>query len=219
MHPDPSVCRVEDTFYLVTSSFEYFPGLPLHSSTDLVTWTPIGHAIDRPGQLDLAGVPDSGGLYAPTLRHHDGRFYLACTSVGGERDGSFLVTATDPAGPWSDPIWIDEARGIDPDLFFDAGTAWWAGCRLVEPGAYPDQTEIWLRELDLAAGALVGEEHILWNGALHGAVWAEGPHLSSATAGSTSSRPRAAPSSIMPCRSPARAASPAPTRATPATRS
>ncbi|MEB0276723.1 glycoside hydrolase family 43 protein, partial [Cryobacterium sp. 5B3] len=180
MYPDPSVCRVGDTFYLANSSFEYFPGLPLHSSTDLVAWTPVGHAVDRPGQarlLDLAGVPDSGGLYAPTLRHHDGVFFLACTVVGGGADASFLLTATDPAGLWSDPVFLEGARGIDPTIFFHEGRAWWAGCRLVEPGAYPGQTEIWLRELDPVAGRLFGQEHILWNGAVAGAVWAEGPHL------------------------------------------
>ncbi|MEB0003875.1 family 43 glycosylhydrolase [Cryobacterium sp. RTC2.1] len=180
MYPDPSVCRVGDTFYLANSSFEYFPGLPLHSSTDLVTWTPLGHAIDRTGQaglLDLAGVPDSGGLYAPTLRHHDGLFFLACTVVGGAADASFFLTTTDPAGPWSDPVFLEGARGIDPTVFFHEGRAWWAGCRLVEPGAYPGQTEIWLRELDPVAGRLFGQEHILWNGAVAGAVWAEGPHL------------------------------------------
>ncbi|TFB87144.1 glycoside hydrolase family 43 protein [Cryobacterium algoricola] len=180
MYPDPSVCRVGDTFYLANSSFEYFPGLPLHSSTDLVTWTPVGHAVDRPGQaalLDLAGVPDSGGLYAPTLRHHDGVFFLACTVVGGGADASFLLTATDPAGPWSDPVFLEGARGIDPTIFFHEGRAWWAGCRLAEPGAYPGQTEIWLRELDPIAERLLGQEYILWTGAVAGAVWAEGPHL------------------------------------------
>jgi xylan 1,4-beta-xylosidase len=177
MFPDPSVCRVGDTFYLANSSFEYFPALPLHSSTDLVGWTPIGHAIDRGDQLDLSSVADSGGLFAPTIRHHDGVFYLVCTLVTGSRERSFLITATDPAGAWSDPVWIDEARGIDPTLFFHDGRVWWAGCRVARPGAWPGQTEIWLRELDLESGTLVGEEFILWNGALNGAVWAEGPHL------------------------------------------
>ena len=126
-HPDPTVCRVGDTFYLANSSFEYFPGIPLHSSTDLVTWTRIGHAVDRPGQVPLQRVNDSGGLYAPTLRHHDGVFYLACTVVGGERPGSFYLTATEAAGPWSDPVWLDDAHGIDPTIYFADGRAWWAG--------------------------------------------------------------------------------------------
>jgi xylan 1,4-beta-xylosidase len=176
-HPDPSVCRVGDTFYLANSSFEYFPGIPLHSSTDLVTWTPIGHAVDRADQVPLGGVHDSGGLYAPTLRHHDGVFYLACTVVGGERPGSFYLTATDAAGPWSDPVWLDDAEGIDPTIYFADGRAWWAGCRPAASPQWEQQTEIWLRELDLDAGRLVGEEHVLWTGALVGATWSEGPRL------------------------------------------
>lgn len=180
-HPDPSICRVGDEFFVVTSTFEYFPGLPVHRSRDLVEWQLIGHAVHRDDQLDLATVPSSGGLFAPTIRHHDGRFFVACTLVGGEgRRGSFVVTATDPAGPWSDPAWIDDAQGIDPSILFDDddGRAWWCGTRLAEPGDWPEQTEVWVRELDLGTMSLVGDEHVVWHGAVEGAVWAEGPHLS-----------------------------------------
>lgn len=178
-HPDPSICRVGDEFFVVTSTFEYFPGLPVHRSRDLVEWRLAGHAVHREEQLDLSAVPASGGLFAPTIRHHDGRFFVACTLVGGEgRQGSFVVTATDPAGSWSDPIWIDEAVGIDPSLLFDAdGRAWWCGTRLADPGTWPEQTEVWVRELDLTTMSLVGDEHVVWHGAVEGAVWAEGPHL------------------------------------------
>lgn len=181
-HPDPSVCRVGDEYFLVTSTFEYVPGIPVFRSTDLVTWTLVGHAIAEvggPGQLDLATVPSSGGLYAATIRHHDGVFYVVTTLVHGTgRTGTFLVTARDAAGPWSDPIWIDEATGIDPSLFFDDdGRAWMTGTRLAEPGLWHDQTEVWLREFDPVTCALVGEEFVIWHGALEGAVWAEGPHL------------------------------------------
>ena len=178
-HPDPSICRVGDEFFVVTSTFEYFPGLPVHRSRDLVEWELIGHAVHREEQLDLSTVAASGGLFAPTIRHHDGRFLVACTLVGGEgRQGSFVVTATDPAGPWSDPAWIEEAPGIDPSLLFDDdGRAWWCGTRLADPGDWPEQTEVWVRELDLATMTLTGEEHVVWHGAVEGAVWAEGPHL------------------------------------------
>ena len=119
-YPDPSVVRVGDEYFLVTSSFEYFPGLPVFRSTDLVGWEQIGHAIDRPDQIDLSTVPSSGGLFAPTIRFHDGTFYIANTLVHGSgRQGNFLIKATDPAGPWSDPIWLDEAAGIDPSILFD----------------------------------------------------------------------------------------------------
>ncbi|MBM7479145.1 glycoside hydrolase family 43 protein [Oerskovia jenensis] len=189
-HPDPSVCRVPgvtradgtvapDDYYLVTSTFEYFPGLPVFHSHDLVAWTQVGHAIHRTDQVDLSSVPSSGGLYAATIRHHDGTFYVVTTLVHTPgQGGHLLVTATDPAGPWSDPVWL-EGEGIDPSLFVDdsTGRVWLTATRLADPGEWEGQTEVWLRELDLAAGALVGPEHVLWRGALHGAVWAEGPHL------------------------------------------
>ena len=179
-HPDPSICRVGDEFFVVTSTFEYHPGLPVHRSRDLVDWQLVGHAVHRDDQLDLSTVPASGGLFAPTIRHHAGRFHVACTLVGGDgRQGSFVVTATDPAGPWSDPAWIEDAPGIDPSLLFDDddGRAWWCGTRLADPGDWPEQTEVWVRELDLGTMSLVGEEHVVWHGAVEGAVWAEGPHL------------------------------------------
>src|SRR3954466_9988265 len=95
--PDPSVCRVGADFYLVNSSFEYFPGVPIFHSRDLVSWTQIGHVLTRESQLNLAGVHSSGGIYAPTLRHHAGRFYMITTLVGSQaRSGNFYVTATDP---------------------------------------------------------------------------------------------------------------------------
>ncbi|MGC3994145.1 MAG: family 43 glycosylhydrolase [Propionicimonas sp.] len=179
-HPDPSICRVGDDYYLVTSTFEYFPGLPVFHSTDLAHWEPIGHVVDRAGQLDYAGIASSGGLYAPTIRHHDGRFWVVCTLVDQQdasRGGNFLMTATAPAGPWSDPVWLD-ADGIDPSLFFDDdGRAWLHGTRLAREPEWHDQTEVWIRELDLTTLTLVGPEHVVWTGAMRGVVWAEGPHL------------------------------------------
>ena len=179
-YPDPTICRVGEDFYLVTSTFEYFPGLPVFHSTDLASWQQIGHVVDRADQLDYAGIASSGGLYAPTLRFHDGTFWLVCTLVDQKdatRGGNFLMTATDPAGPWSDPVWLDE-DGIDPSIFFDDdGRVWVHGTRLAREPQWHDQTEVWIRELDPVAMRLVGEEHVVWTGAVRGAVWAEGPHL------------------------------------------
>ncbi|WP_329790742.1 glycoside hydrolase family 43 protein [Lentzea sp. DG1S-22] len=177
-HPDPSVCRVGSDFYLVTSTFEYFPGLPIYHSRDLVHWRLLGHVLDRPSQLPLQGVRASGGLYAPTIRHHEGVFYVVCTLVDGTaKNGNFVVTATDPAGEWSEPRWLPEADGFDPSLFFDDdGGAWWTATREV-PGGRPGQTEVWLREFDPLGLDLVGEEHVLWTGALRDSVWLEAPHL------------------------------------------
>ncbi|MBD8060331.1 family 43 glycosylhydrolase [Cellulomonas sp. JH27-2] len=164
-HPDPSVCRVDDTYYLVSSSFEYAPGLPIHRSTDLVTWELVGHALDRPSQLPRAGAGYSGGIYAPTLRHHDGRFWLVTTNVS-DGPGHLLVTAEDAAGPWSEPVRIHDAAGIDPDIAWDdAGT-----CYLTWSDA-----GIWQAVLDPTSGTLLSEPYRLWNGT--GGRHPEGPHL------------------------------------------
>lgn len=179
-YPDPSICRVGDDYYLVTSTFEYFPGLPVFHSTDLATWTQIGSVIDREGQLDYTGIPSSGGLYAPTIRYHDGLFWVVCTQVypdEPDRAGNFVVTATDPAGPWSDPIWLGTA-GIDPSIFFDDdGRVWFHGTRLALEPQWHHQTEVWVREYDLTTNRLIGPETVIWKGAQLGVVWAEGPHL------------------------------------------
>ena len=179
-YPDPSICRVGADYYLVNSTFEMLPGLPIHHSRDLISWEPIGFVIDRPGQFDLADVASSQGLFAPTLRHHDGLFWVLCTVVGPAGDaprGHFLVTAADPAGPWSEPTWFD-VDGIDPSILFTSdGRAWVHATRLAAEPAWDQQTQVWVRELDLATRSLVGPEHVIWNGALIGAVWAEGPHL------------------------------------------
>jgi alpha-N-arabinofuranosidase len=178
-YPDPSICRAGDDYYLVTSTFEYFPGLPIFHSRDLVHWHQIGHVLDRPSQLPLDEVRPSGGLYAPTIRHSNGTFYVINTLVDGKtKSGNFIVTATDPSGPWSGPYWLESADGIDPSLFFDDdGRVWYTGTRLKANGDYEGHTEIWLQELDLGSMQLVGDQYILWNGAVKAAVWAEAPHL------------------------------------------
>ncbi|MDR1806439.1 MAG: glycoside hydrolase family 43 protein [Propionibacteriaceae bacterium] len=179
-HPDPSVCRVGDDYYLVTSTFEYFPGLPVCHSRDLVHWERIGAVIDRAGQLPLDGLSSSSGLYAPTIRYHDELFWVVCTVVDLETEGpsyNFVVSAADPAGPWSQPTEL-AVDGCDPSLLFDDdGRAWAHGMRLPAEPLWPEQTEIWLREFDTGSRALVGPERIIWRGALAGATWAEGPHL------------------------------------------
>ena len=177
-YPDPSICRVDGTYYLVNSTFEYLPGIPVHSSTDLVDWRLVGHAVHDEGQFDFSGVPDSRGMFAPTIRHHDGLFYVACTQMdGGEVSGSFYITAPEPAGPWSRPTLLPDARGIDPSLFFHEGRAWWTGCREVLEPEFDGETEVWLRELDLERGELVGPETVIWTRTQYRAVWAEAPHL------------------------------------------
>ena len=178
-YPDPSICRVDEDYYLVTSTFEYFPGLPIFHSRDLIHWNQIGHVLDRASQLDLDEIRPSGGLYAPTIRHHNGTFYVINTLVDGKRrSGNFIVTATQPQGSWSEPYWLEDADGFDPSLFFDDdGRAWFTANRLNEKGFYTGHTEIYLREIDIRNMKFVGEEIVLWDGAVKGAVWAEAAHI------------------------------------------
>ncbi|MCG5220322.1 glycoside hydrolase family 43 protein [Streptosporangium soli] len=163
-HPDPSICRVGDDYYLACSSFEYFPGVPVFHSRDLVRWTQIGNALERPSQLPMTTeTHSSGGVYAPTLRYHDGRFWLIVTVVAA--GGNVLFTATDPAGPWSDPIPLPDVHGIDPDLAWDDdGTCW---CT-VAGGAQV--------RLDPRTGETLGEPQQVWSGT-QGALAPEAPHL------------------------------------------
>ncbi|MFN2235599.1 MAG: glycoside hydrolase family 43 protein [Anaerolineales bacterium] len=179
-YPDPSICRVGKDYYLVTSTFEYFPGLPIFHSRDLVNWRQIGHVLDRPSQLPLDGIRASGGLYAPTIRFHKGLFYVINTLVDGlYQKGNFIVTAKDPNGPWSDPYWLEDAPGIDPSLLFDDdGRAWYCGNRIPPTGEqYIGHREIWLQELDLNGMKLTGPKYSLWDGALKGNLHAEAPHI------------------------------------------
>jgi alpha-N-arabinofuranosidase len=168
-HADPSICRVGRDFYLATSSFEYFPGVPLFHSLDLVHWRPIGHALTRRSQLELDAIPSSGGIYAPTLRHAGGRFYLVTTHVGG--GGNFYVTAKDARGPWSEPVWLDEG-GIDPSLYFEDGAAWYSRNGR---GSDRDHPVIHQAPFDTTKGAIVGAVRPVWPGT--GGIWPEGPHL------------------------------------------
>lgn len=112
MYPDPSVCRVGEDYYLVNSSFQLYPGVPVFHSKDLIHWEQIGNALDRPSQLPLKNANAWLGIYAPTIRYNDGIYYMVTTNVGNGK-GNFFVTATDPAGPWSEPIWLEQG-GIDP---------------------------------------------------------------------------------------------------------
>jgi len=179
-YPDPSICRVGDDYYLVTSTFEWFPGVPIFHSRDLVHWRQIGHALHRPSQLNLDGVAPSSGIFAATIRYHAGSFYVITTlSDAQHKRRNFIVTATDPAGEWSDPYVLDDAPGIDPSLFFEAGRAWYAGNR-TPTGAdhrFTSQREIWLQELDLKTMQLVGEKIVLWTGMTRGEGVPEAPHL------------------------------------------
>lgn len=174
-YPDPSICRVEDTYYCVHSSFAYAPGIPVFKSKDLIGWEQIGHVLTTREQLRLEDAPTSGGIYAPAIRYHKGIFYVIVTNV--THGGNFYVTATDPAEEWSEPYYLEGAEGIDPSLFFEGDRCYYIGQRTKEKAAYFGDCEIWMQELDLEQHRLTGTCHVLYDGALKRANWPEGPHL------------------------------------------
>mgnify|MGYP000179563317 CR=1 FL=1 len=169
-YPDPSVCRVGDDFYMVTSSFEYFPGVPVFHSQDLVHWQQIGHCLTRQSQLNLEGAKASGGIYAPTIRYHDGRFYMITTDTTGI--GNFIVHTEDPAGEWSDPIQVNHG-GIDPSLFWDDdGTCYYASNALW----MPRERGCYVSPINIETGQLQWpKSKLLWSGI--GGKYPEAPHI------------------------------------------
>ncbi|WP_033317008.1 glycoside hydrolase family 43 protein [Pontibacter roseus] len=180
-YPDPSICRAGDDFYLVHSTFSYYPGVPIFHSKDLVNWKQIGNILDRPEQLDVEGLGVSRGIFAPAIEYHDGVFYMITTLV--DKGGNFVVTATNPAGPWSDPVWLRDVHGIDPSLFFDKdGKAY-----ILYNSDAPDNKPLYdghrtIRQLEFDYKNLktVGQPSILVNGGVDISkkpVWIEGPHI------------------------------------------
>ena len=170
--PDPSVCRVDEDYYLVNSSFEYFPGVPIFHSKDLVNWEQIGNVLDRPSQLPLNQVSPSDGIYAPTLRYHDGLFYMVTTLVANGTKKNFYVTATQPEGPWSEPVFVDQS-GIDPSLFWDeGGKTYFLSNRGM---TFNTERAIYQSEIDIKSGKRLTEPKILWRGS--GGNYVEGPHM------------------------------------------
>jgi alpha-N-arabinofuranosidase len=179
-YPDPSICRAGDDFYLVNSSFAFYPGLPIFHSKDLLNWNQIGYALDRPEQLDLEGHGVSRGLFAPSITYHKGTFYIVCTKV--DRVGNFVITAKDPKGPWTNPVSIPDVNGIDPALFFDDNKAY-----IVYNSIPPDNKPLYnghrtirMREFDATSLKTIGEEKIVVNGGTDISkkpVWIEAPHI------------------------------------------
>ncbi|NNE97551.1 MAG: glycoside hydrolase family 43 protein [Pyrinomonadaceae bacterium] len=175
--PDPSICRAGDDFYLINSTFEYFPGIPIYHSKDLINWNLIGYALHDPSQVELDNIKSSDGIHASTIRYFNGTFYIITTNNIDGKLVNFIVTAKDPKGPWSKPFVLKDAPGIDPSLFFDDdGKVWYTGNWIPPDPEFEGQAEIWLQELNLEKMQLVGKKHYLWRGCCGGA-WAEGPHI------------------------------------------
>lgn len=180
-YPDPSITRAGDAFYMVTSSFAYFPGVPIFKSTDLVNWQSLGYVLDRPEQVNLVNAGVSRGIFAPAIRFHNGTFYMITTLV--DAGGNFIVTATDPAGPWSDPIFLPEIDGIDPSMFFDDDGKVYITHNGPPPGEplYEGHRAIWMWEYDPKAQKVVKEsQRLLVNGGVDLSkqpIWIEAPHI------------------------------------------
>lgn len=180
-HPDPSVCRVVEDYYLATSTFEWFPGVRVHHSRDLVHWRLAGYALDRVSQLDMRGCPNSGGVWAPCLTHADGKFWLLFTNVRHHAPGvvidtpNYLVTAESIDGPWSDPVYLNSS-GFDPSLFHDEdGRKYIVQMQMGEAFTSTRFDGIILQEFDAASMSLIGNPVKIWQGSAIGIT--EGPHL------------------------------------------
>ena len=176
-YPDPSICAVGEDYYLCNSTFSYVPGLSLMHSKDLAHWEQIGNVLTRHSQIPLEGADHSQGLFAPTIRYNNGIFYVICTNV--THGGNFIVTAENPEGPWSEPHYLEDADGIDPSLFFDEdGKCYYIGTHPNPDGGakYNGDWYIYIAEVDLENWT-IGEKKDVWNGALKGCIWPEGPHI------------------------------------------
>ena len=180
-YPDPSVCRVGDTYYLVNSTFTFFPGVPLSTSKDLVNWTPAGHVLDRPSQIPLKGQHVSGGIYAPSISYNkkNKTFYMITTNVGA---GNFYVKSTDPRKGWSEPVYLRKIDGIDPSFFFDDNGKGYIvhNAPVVGKADYNGQRAIRLLEFDVKGDSIKGDFKEILRGGTHvqkNPIWIEGPHL------------------------------------------
>lgn len=179
-YPDPAVVAVGDRFYLVNSTFAHWPGIAIHESRDLVDWKLIGHALTDATKISFDGLSISRGVFAPSIHHHQGTWYIINTLV--DAGGNFFVTAKDPAGPWSDPVWLKDIDGIDPSFFFDDD----GKVYILNNGApegkplYDGHRAIWMQEYDLGSQKLVGPRKVVINGGVDLAkkpIWIEGPHI------------------------------------------
>ncbi|MBQ9667706.1 MAG: glycoside hydrolase family 43 protein [Prevotella sp.] len=179
--PDPSICRRGDTYYLVNSSFTFFPGVPIYTSRDLLHWQQLGYVLDRESQLPLKGQRVSGGIYAPAITYNekDKTFYMITTNVGR---GNFFVKTKDPAQGWSEPVYLPKVGGIDPSFFFDKDGRGYIvnnDAPATEP-RYNGERSIWIHEFDVKGDSIVGEQREILRSGTHvqpNPIWIEGPHM------------------------------------------
>ncbi|GIJ80289.1 xylan 1,4-beta-xylosidase [Micromonospora phaseoli] len=179
-HPDPSILRVDDDYYLATSTFEWYPGVRVHHSKDLVHWQALGGIVTERRLLDLRGCGDSNGIWAPDLTYHDGLFHLVYSDVASFASGywdaqNFLTTAPAITGPWSDPVRL-HSHGFDAALFHDDdGTTWLLAMSADWRPGRDRFGGIEIQQYDRARGQLVGKPRIIFTGTEVGLT--EGPHI------------------------------------------
>lgn len=179
-YPDPSIVRVDNSYYMVHSSFAWYPGVPIFRSEDLVNWEKLGHVLTTPTQLQLEGRQVSEGIFAPTLRYHEGLFYMITTGV--HAGGNFFVTAADPAGPWSEPVFLPEVGGIDPDIFFDDDGRVYIAHNDGPEGEplYEGHRALWLWEFDMETQKVIPPGRLIVDGGVdisQEPIWIEAPHI------------------------------------------
>lgn len=167
-YPDPSVCRANGKYYLVCSSFQYFPGVPVFESGDLINWSQIGYCLTRKSQLPLDGAHSSGGIFAPTIRYSGERFYMVTTNTTVGKN--FYVWTDDIYGEWSEPV-IVEQGGIDPSLYFENSKAYFMSNGHDGNG----QSAILQCEINIETGEKLSGSKAIWNGT--GGRYLESPHL------------------------------------------
>ncbi len=180
-YSDPSICTNGEDYFLVTSSFSYFPGVPIFHSKDLVNWKQIGHVLDRPSQLPLDDQKVSEGIFAPAISYnpYNQTYYMITTNI---RKGNFFVKTKDPFGEWSEPVWLPDVHGIDPSFFFDDdGKAYIVNNDEPDGGSqYDGHRAIRILEFDVEKEETVGTSKMLINGGVNldeKPIWIEGPHL------------------------------------------
>ena len=169
-YPDPSVCSANGKFYLVNSTFEYFPGMPVFESEDLIHWKQVCHCLTRQSQLDVRGVEASGGIFAPTIRFHNGRFYVVVTNVSNNFGNFYVWTDDIYSGVWSEPVKVDRG-GIDPSLLFDGDKTYFVSNGADDFG----ECGISLCEIDIETGKTLTKAKCISKGC--GGRYLEGPHL------------------------------------------
>lgn len=167
-YPDPSVCFADGKYYLVSSSFQYFPGVPLFESDDLVNWKQIGHVLTRKNQVMLEKIASSGGVFAPTIRYNEGRFYMVTTNDTTHQH--FYVYTDDIYGEWSDPITVDQG-GIDPSLYFEDGRTFFISNGTDDYG----ESGVIQCEIEVSTGEKLTHSKCIWKGS--GGRYLESPHM------------------------------------------